>query len=197
MKKILSIIVMLLLGLNLFGQVGDKYGMVSNSIEISVGDASVASYAGLVVGVIIWSAEAIADGVAGNDEQPQSTGITSWTPCITVGYDHHFTDSRWNLGGELGFWHMGLGLNNGDRILGFMETATATSKFFYKPYGKCKLYGGVNLGVGLVEIEDLSVFPAFQVNPIGMKIGNDKISFVAELGFGYKGIIQTGVSITI
>ena len=159
-------------------------------------DATVTSYVGILVGVIVWSAEAVANGVAG-EEQTGDAGIISWMPCMTVGYDYHFYDTRWNLGGELGFWHMGIGMANGDKILGFTQTATVTGKYFYKPYGICKLYGGANLGIGFAEIQDLTLFPAVQLNPIGMRLGSDKVGFTAELGCGYKGILQLGVSVAL
>ena len=36
-------------------------------------------------------------------------------------------------------------------------------------------------------------FPVFQLSPLGLRFGN-KLAFVAEFGFGYKGIVNLGLS---
>ena len=39
--------------------------------------------------------------------------------------------------------------------------------------------------------------PYYQINPIGMRLGSERLAFVAEFGIGFKGIVQLGVNVGI
>lgn len=42
---------------------------------------------------------------------------------------------------------------------------------------------------------DLSTSFAYQVNPIALRVGNDRIGGFLEAGLGYKGFVTAGVSL--
>ena len=176
------------------GQVVDKYGIPWQSVNVQVADGTLESLVGVFVGIFAIGIEAAVS------QGEQTSDLVGWTPFISAGYDYHFTDTRWNIGTELGYWHIGLRHNNSGVTDHFhFATLAETFKFFYKPAGSCKLYGGINLGAGAFLGGDSlpQVIPAFQVNPIGMRWGCERIAFQAELGVGYKGILQLGATVAL
>ena len=188
MNRILIILAALMLSSASFGQKVDGYGIPANNITIQASDGLGEVFMAGLVMAFAQSARAIF-------KQEPNEETTGWMPFVSAGYDYHFADTRWNLGGEAGYW--GLGVRNketGVTRYNHVATLTVTSKIFYKPLGVCKLYGGVNLGIGAVASGEGDVFPAFQVNPIGMRLGSEKVAFVLELGVGYRGIVQAGVT---
>ena len=190
MKRILVILAAMMLSSSAFGQKADGYGIPVNSINIQAGDALGETFsAGLVV--------AFAQTARAVFKQDPNEEMTGWKPYLTAGYDYHFADTRWTVGGEAGYWNIGIrNKETGVSKYSHVSSLVATSKFFYKPGGSFKLYGGVNLGVGITySSDDASFFPAFQINPIGMRWGSKKVAFVLELGVGYRGIIQAGINI--
>ncbi|MBO4558228.1 MAG: hypothetical protein J5693_06440 [Bacteroidales bacterium] len=227
MKKFFVVLMLLVCSSSLFAQDVDKYGIPIDSFNVQVADAyvptaftGVGTALGLAIGVGL---AAILTGGNVDVEAPQFKG---WIPYISVGYDHHFADTRWTLGPELGYWHYGLVSDDSYEHIHF-PTLVAAGKFFYKPAGICKLYGGVNLGVGSVLTNTVkygtpktkasdegdtvgssegsdtssssspSIFPVVQLTPIGMRLGSEKVAFTAELGVGYKGFLQLGVNLAL
>ncbi len=222
MKKIIIAIVLLAFSSSLFAQNADSYGIPTNSLNVEVADALLPTVIGGVavgLGVAIGaSMAAIFSGGNATVDGPQIKGVT---PFFSVGYEHHFPDTRWSVGPEAGYWHAGL--SNKETYQHFhLVTLNAAGKIYYKPAGICKLYGGLNLGVGMVLSGEQSltpatkgkapedgtstepetkdgpgVIPTFQFNPIGMRLGSEKVAFVAELGIGYKGILQLGMNVAL
>jgi len=223
MKKFIIAAVLLVCSSSLFAQNVDSYGIPQNSLNIQGADALVpTAFSSVAVGLGI----AIGAGVAATITGGQATDIDTpkfkgWTPFVSAGYEYHFPDTRWSLGPDLGYWHYGLVSSDGVyQHFNFM-TLAAAGKLYYKPAGICKLYGGLNLGVGTLfstttnvtpatkseasesessssepdDSDKPSFIPAIQFNPIGMRLGSEKIAFIAELGVGYKGILQLGVNI--
>lgn len=190
MKRIIVILAALMLSSAAFGQKADGYGIPTNSINIQASDGLGETFMAGLVMAFAQTARAIF-------KQDQNEEITGWKPFMSAGYDYHFADTRWIVGGEAGYWNIGVrNKETGNTRYSHVATLAATSKIFYKPGGSFKLYGGVNLGVGVASGSgDDSFFPAFQVNPIGMRWGSEKVAFVLELGVGYRGIIQTGINI--
>ena len=188
-----------------FGQLFDIHGIPTHNLNVEVADGVGELFIDAFATVIGAAAEAVVigtvDGITGSD----SGEVTKWaggtpTPFITAGYEYHFPGTRWNLGGEAGFWHCKSWSVNRDPVITRKLTfgaLAATGKFFYKPDGVCKLYGGVNAGVLVCGTADGNpeFIPAVQVNPIGMRLGNESVAFVAELGAGYRGILQLGINI--
>ena len=234
MKKFIIALVLLVCSSSLFAQRVDGYGIPVNSLNVQASDALV-PYVG--TGVIVALGTAIGVGIGatvaavitgGNaDIEYEAPKMAAWTPFVSIGYDHHFPNTRWSLGPEIGYWHSGLVSETSYNHFHF-ATLTAAGKFFYKPAGICKLYGGLNLGAGLVasntqtltpatkadeqptepagdgatseepkSSDGPGIIPAIQFNPIGMRLGGEKVAFVAELGIGYKGILQLGVNFAL
>ena len=78
-------------------------------------------------------------------------------------------------------------------------TALADANFTYNPGNIVQLYSGLSAGVSSFQQKDSietdnSTITAFQVNAIGIRAGKNIAAFL-ELGFGYKGIINGGLSI--
>ena len=84
------------------------------------------------------------------------------------------------------------------------------AEFVYYKRGLVELYGtaaaGVNLsrhkesaltdaGKKAVQKADLSTSFAYQVNPIALRVGNDRIGGFVEAGLGHKGFVTAGVSL--
>ena len=227
MKKLLIALALLACSSSLFAQSIDGYGIPQHSMTVQVSDATIpTAVAGVGVGVgyaLGAGLVAIFSGGKATVDAPQFKG---WIPFVSAEYEYHFPDTRWSVGPGLGYWHQGLLSKDGDFQMFHFTTVTADGKFWYKPAGICKLYGGLNLGAGIIFStkshkgtsdtnpddaatgtgstdsgssgpSDASVIPAFQFNPIGMRLGSEKVAFVAELGVGYKGFINLGVNFAL
>lgn len=222
MNRIIVAIVLLAFSSSLFAQNVDKYGIAADSYNVEVADAILpTAVAGIGVGLGVAIGAGFAAVVSGGHatiEGPQFKGIT---PFFSLGWEHHFPDTRWSLGPEVGYWHAGLVNKESYQHFNFL-TLNAAGKLYYKPAGICKLYGGLNLGAGMIITTETSVKPAtqaeesaggepsepaaksgpaiiptIQFNPIGIRLGSGQVAFVAELGFGYKGILQLGVNFAL
>lgn len=225
MKKFIIVVMLLVCSSSLFAQRVDSYGIPLQSINLQVADALVPTVGislGVGLGIALGAgmAAVISGGNAGIDA-PKTKGVI---PTLSAGYEFHFPDTRWSLGPELSYWHYGLASTSSYQHL-HLATVVAAGKLYYKPSGICKLYGGLDLGAGISfnTVQTLSggstatkaeaaegdqpsedsgsdgpgIFPAIQFNPIGMRLGSEKVAFLAELGFGYKGIVQLGVNIAL
>ena len=190
MKKIAVVVAALMLSSAAFGQKADGYGIPTNSINIQASDGLGETFMAGLVMAFAQTARAIF-------KQDPNEETTGWMPFLTAGYDYHFADTRWTVGGEAGYWNIGV-RNKETGVTSYSHVATlaAASQIFYKPGGSFKLYGRINLGVGVASGNgDNSFFPAFQINPIGMRLGSERIAFVLELGVGYRGLIQAGINV--
>ena len=188
MKKIAVILAVLMLTPAAYAQKADSYGIPADNIDIQISDALGESFISAFAAVFAASASAIF-------KQDPNTEMTGWIPFVSAGYEHHFADTRWNAGGEAGYWHIGARTKDSGIVdHNHLAVVAATGKIYYKPRGICKLYGGLNLGLGIISSSENSLFPAFQLNPIGMRLGSEKVAFLLELGFGYRGIVQAGVT---
>ena len=201
MKKLVLIILLSLSAFTAQGQKIDGYGIPSHSLDLQVSD-------GMGEGAVAVFAQVLAVSIQAIFNQTSETEFVGWIPYVTTGYNYHFADTRWSMGAELGYWHLAA-RDNKDNVVttthGNVGTVALSGKCFYKPKGVCKLYGGLNLGLGTYWVmedspegrtfENPQFFPAFQLNPIGMRLGSEKIAFIAELGLGYRGILQLGVNI--
>ena len=212
---------------SLFAQNVDSYGIPVNSLNIQTADAMV-PYVGS--GIVLGLGTAIGVGVGaafvavltgGNaDVDFEAPKMAGWCPFVTLGYEHHFPNTRWSLGPEVGYWHTGTVSSDYYQHVNLV-TLAAAGKLYYKPAGICKLYGGLNLGAGTLfstsqtmtpatKAEDTgaagdsssssdgpAILPLIQFNPIGMRLGSEKVAFLAELGIGYKGFLQLGINVAL
>lgn len=222
MKKFIIVMVLLACSSSLFAQNVDSYGIPTNSLNVEVADALVpTAVGGIAVGLGVAIGAGLAAAFSGGKatiEGPQYKGIT---PFVSAGWEHHFPNTRWSVGPEVGYWHAGLASKESYQHFNLV-TLNAAGKIYYKPAGICKLYGGLNLGIGTVLSNETAVAPAtkssepadgtssepetkdgpgiiptIQFNPIGMRLGSEKVAFVAELGIGYKGILQLGINVAL
>lgn len=87
----------------------------------------------------------------------------------------------------------------------YRHTTWATAfepTFIYKTFSKCKLYGLAGVGATWVTQKKVnSSGPAenagwftYQLTPFGIRFG-ENVGVFAELGYGYKGIANAGVSV--
>ncbi|MBR5034829.1 MAG: hypothetical protein IKX71_05940 [Bacteroidales bacterium] len=150
MKKLITALMLLVCSSSLFAQDVDVYGLPINSLNVQVSDAMVpTALCGVGVGLGLAIGAGFAAVLTGGNATIESPEFKGWTPYMSVGYDYHFADTRWTVGPEVGYWHYGLQSSDSYQHIHF-PTLTAAGKFYYKPAGKCKLYGGLNLGVGTV-----------------------------------------------
>lgn len=199
MKKFILTLIVMLFCSTTFGQTFDIHGIPTHSLNVQVADGLVpTSFTGVAVALGYAIGASMAAVISNGNAELEGMEMNGVTPFVSAGYDYHFPGTRWNVGGELGYWHCGMKIeDNPTQHINF-GTATATGKFFYKPDGICKLYGGLNAGVGLViSGGEVSPVPAVQATPIGMRLGNESIAFTAELGVGYKGFLQIGANIAL
>lgn len=86
------------------------------------------------------------------------------------------------------------------RIKNTFTTVMANGNVCYNPRNIVQLYSGLNAGFSVVTQSDDSSKSAskttfaFQVNALGIRIGN-KIGGFAEFGFGFDGVINAGLSV--
>ena len=72
-----------------------------------------------------------------------------------------------------------------------------TCHFIWFNNDKINLYSKLGLGVGLIfdngdELKN-NFIPTFQISPICVDFGNEKIKGLCELGFGMQGIVTVGI----
>lgn len=168
----------------------------SDAIPLTIGDALLHGFT-----------SALTSGIAGyskDTKNDKSSGM--WG----LGYKYH-VNNRFSAGLELSYLTSSKDINfkkaddeyNVHRKSAFF-LVLPTAQYHYLNREKLQLYG--NIGVGLLNYtikeeknkggetfdENYTSF-AFQVNPIGLRVGQRFAGF-AELGFGFKGIINIGAS---
>lgn len=150
--------------------------------------------------------------LAGNRDSEDISG----TAHFGVGYRYHFR-KNFSAGLDLSYQkvtnHFTYASNDSgnpekkgeDAINMILIMPAAAFKYIHRP--KFQLYGNVAAGLaigsseetvadGAPSIEDSTTGFAFQINPIGVRVGR-KIAGFAELGFGYRGIITVGLSVNL
>ena len=142
----------------------------------------------------------------------QPNKYSAFTP--SVGYKYWF-NKRIGLGAHFAFdWNSVKVIHRPDIIGDYHNADTvihkryfytiaidATFNYMYKP--ACQLYGNIGMGVTLVSFANnketgLRQFPFFNmhISPIGVRFGKMVGGFV-ELGWGYKGFINAGLSVKL
>ena len=133
------------------------------------------------------------------------------------GLGYRYNINRFRLGGDLGFaYQQDKLILSGqktpavqERKLNFMILPTA--EFIYFKRHLVELYGSAAAGVNLCNKSEkglteegkelaakkssLTTSFAYQVNPIAVRVGNDRIGGFVEAGFGTKGFVTAGVSL--
>ncbi len=133
------------------------------------------------------------------------------------GLVYRYNIHRFRVGGDLGFALQSNKLTlNGqttpsikERKLNFMILPTA--EFIYFKRNLVELYGSAAAGVNLCRESEkalndegkeaasknasLSTTFAYQINPIAVRVRNDRVGGFVEAGFGTKGFVTAGISV--
>ena len=129
-------------------------------------------------------------------------------PMFTAGYRYNITD-RIKIGLDVGYLRINGDLRVTHNDTGEKSIIKQTTNYYavlpsgqvsYYKKGIVNLYGSVNAGVIFgnskrnSETTTTTAF-AYQVNPIGIRVGKQWGGY-AELGYGYKGFANIGMSYT-
>lgn len=172
-----------------------------NEIRLSVSD-------GLTLVSVDIFGMGLADATLGSKRTDQKATLV-----YGIGYRREV--NRFRLGCDFGFAQTTSKLTlAGDsapsikeRELNFLILPTV--EFTYYRHGVVELYGGASAGVDLIrhmesglndagkklaQKANLSASFAYQVNPIAIRLGNNRIGGFLEAGLGHKGFLTAGVS---
>lgn len=176
--------------------------MPRHEIRLSASD-------GLILGLANVFGMGLSDAVTGSKRSDEKSSLV-----YSLGY--RYSIARFRVGADLGF------VQSTGKLTLIGETAPSlkekdlnfmllpTVEFVYFKRGVVELYGGAAAGVNLVnhtekslnqtatsnaKKSDLSTTFAYQVNPIALRVGNQRIGGFLEAGLGYKGFVTAGVSL--
>ena len=164
---------------------------------------------GLTLGLANVFGMGLTDAVTGSKRSDEKSSLV-----YSLGY--RYSIARFRVGADLGFAQSTGKLTLAgetapslkEKDLNFMLLPTV--EFVYFKRGVVELYGGAAAGVNLVnhtekslnqtatsnaKKSDLSTNFAYQVNPIALRVGNQRIGGFLEAGLGYKGFVTAGVSL--
>lgn len=176
--------------------------MPRHEIRLSASD-------GLTLGLANVFGMGLSDAVTGSKRSDEKSSLV-----YSLGY--RYSIARFRVGADLGFAQSTGKLTLAgetapslkEKDLNFMLLPTV--EFVYFKRGVVELYGGASAGVNLVnhtekslnktaassaKKSDLSTTFAYQVNPIALRVGNQRIGGFLEAGLGYKGFVTAGVSL--
>lgn len=203
-SKILSIIAVILTIIPIAsnGQEIEKVEAPQNEISISAGTSS---GFGSIVGIFKAIGEGIAGGIDKNkDYQTKLTG--------TYGIDYYYQVNSWfRVGGKAvyeGYNTKVINDTTGALIekynISFVSVMPSV-QFSYLNKGLVKLYSGADIGASFIMIPDkkedgtryTSCQPifAFNIVPIGIRVGNEKVFGLVETNIGYDAFIKAGIGI--
>ena len=132
---------------------------------------------------------------------------------LTYGFGYRYSINRFRLGADLGFGmttsKLALAGENSPSIkekdLRFLVLPTA--EFVYFKRRLVELYGSAAAGVNLSRHSETALAKnatagkstlntdfAYQVNPIALRVGNNRVGGFVEAGLGTKGFVTAGVS---
>lgn len=176
--------------------------MPRHEIRLSASD-------GLTLGLANVFGMGLSDAVTGSKRSDEKSSLV-----YSLGY--RYSIAQFRVGADLGF------VQSTSKLTLIGETAPSlkekdlnfmllpTVEFVYFKRGVVELYGGAAAGVNLVnhtekslnqtatsnaKKSDLSTTFAYQVNPIALRVGNQRIGGFLEAGLGYKGFVTAGVSL--
>ena len=173
--------------------------MPRHEIRLSASD-------GLTLGLANVFGMGLSDAVTGSKRSDEKSSLV-----YSLGY--RYSIARFRVGADLGF------VQSTGKLTLIGETAPSlkekdlnfmllpTVEFVYFKRGVVELYGGASAGVNLVNHTEKSLNQtatsnakksdlfAYQVNPIALRVGNQRIGGFLEAGLGYKGFVTAGVSL--
>ena len=170
-----------------------------NQIRFSVSD-------GLTLSTVDILGTGLSDAVIGGKRSDQKG-------TLLYGLGYRYTLNRFKVGIDLGFARSSSKLTFTDENspsikehnLNFLILPTAEFVYFRK--GLFEMYGSAGAGINLERHtedalnskashkSDLNTSFAYQVNPVGISIGNNRIGGFLEAGLGSKGFITAGMNL--
>lgn len=199
MKKIVTLLLLALLSTGAFAQ-SPSFG--KNELDLSYGLITAPQF------IDVWKDILVTTFSFGTYQQENK----HYTGGLFLTYKYALKD-RWLLGFTAGYDGASGDLLNkdgnfkGDYVTSYVSTI-ASVDYRYLMRDKVQLYSGIGVGATLLsdkskainpdtnsEETDINnqVFFDFQINLIGVRVGKALAGF-AELGVGYKGIINAGIS---
>lgn len=184
---------------------GGKLAKVGDRNEFRVGYSD-----GLTLAAASFWGIGLGDALTGTTRSDEvSTGV------FGVGYRYAF--GRFRVGADLGFAQVTSKVTRKDsKVPDMKETqlnflVMPAAEMVYFKHGIVELYGSVATGVDITRTSEKGLTEAgskmarahagtetglaFQVNPIAVRVGNDRIGGFLETGLGYKGFLTAGVSL--
>ena len=166
---------------------------------------------GLTLGTSSFWGMGLSDAITGTKRtDAMSTGV------FGLGYRYEL-NKRFNIGIDLGFAQVSSKIEDAIEMKPYLKEkelnlmVLPTVEFIYFQRHLFSLYGSGAVGVnfcrhsesGLTEkgkrlTQKNSTFStqlAYQINPLGVRVGNDRIGGFVEAGLGYKGFITAGISL--
>ena len=173
-----------------------------HDIRLSVSD-------GLTLGIVNIFGMGLTDAVTGSKRSDEKSSLV-------YGLGYRYAINRFKVGGDFGFVQTTSKLaligekspSLKEKELNFLILPTV--EFVYFKRGLIELYGAAAAGVDIVNHTETSLVKtankntkktnfstdfAYQVNPIALRVGNDRIGGFLEAGLGYKGFLTAGVSL--
>lgn len=135
---------------------------------------------------------------------------------LVYGLGYRYSLGRFRVGADLGFSKSNSKLTLAGETNPSLKESNVNflvlpaAEFVYFKRGLVELYGSAAAGVNLcrhkenaltdagkkaVSKADLSTSFAYQVNPIALRVGNDRVGGFVEAGLGHKGFVTAGVSL--
>lgn len=173
-----------------------------HDIRLSVSD-------GLTQGSVDVLGMGIMDAVTGSKRSDENYSLV-------YGLGYRYSLGRFRVGADLGFSKSSSKLSlAGEQTPSLKENnvnflVLPAAEFVYFKRGLVELYGSAAAGLNLsrhketaltdagkkaVKKADLSSSFAYQVNPIALRVGNDRVGGFVEAGLGHKGFLTAGVSL--
>lgn len=201
--KFLTLSLLMVAGVNMVNAQSSTKDFVSkdrkHDIRLSVSD-------GLTQGTSDILGMAIGDAILGTKRSDSKTSLT-------YRFGYRYSINHFRVGADLGFGmstsKLALAGENSPSIkekdLRFLVLPTA--EFVYFKRRLVELYGSAAAGVNLSRHTETALTKeatagkstlntdfAYQVNPIALRVGNDRVGGFVEAGLGTKGFVTAGVS---
>ena len=166
---------------------------------------------GLTLGSASFWGMGLADAITG-------TQRTDQTSIGVFGIGYRYTIKNWfKVGMDLGFAKASSKVvvspdkNPSIKEKELNMLVLPTAEFVYFSRNLFQLYGSASAGVDFTRYYDTALTPrgkevalkgskfdtgfAYQVNPIGLRVGNNRIGGFVEAGLGYRGFVTAGISL--
>lgn len=201
--KFLALSLLMVAGVNMVNAQNSTKDFVSedrkHDIRLSVSD-------GLTRGTSDILGMGIGDAILGTKRSDSKTSLT-------YGFGYRYRINRFRVGADLGF-----GMSSSKLALAGEQSPSIkekdlrflvlpTTEFVYFKRRLVELYGSAAAGVNLSRHTEtvltknatagkssFSTDFAYQVNPIALRVGNNRVGGFVEAGLGTKGFVTAGVS---